>query len=230
MASATKEHPTSNGIDALIARLKQEGVAEGEAAAQKILSEAKAKAKARLAEAEAEAKRRLAEATREAEQMKRGGEEALKVAMRDAVLRLKEEMGAHFATQINGLVGKLTMDEEMLRQMILAIAGRARDEAEMDEAKTLELILPRAVATLEDLRREPKELREGALSQLVLAGAADMLRAGVTFSHAQTDSGGIVAVMKDEGVQVDLTEKAVAELILRHLQPRFRALLEGVVS
>jgi V/A-type H+-transporting ATPase subunit E len=42
--------------------------------------------------------------------------------------------------------------------------------------------------------------------------------------------GGIRIVMKDSGVVVDLTDAAVADVILRHLQPRFRAMLEGVVS
>lgn len=30
-------------------------------------------------------------------------------------------------------------------------------------------------------------------------------------------------------VEVDLTDQAIAKLLLRHLQPRFRALLEGVI-
>jgi hypothetical protein len=33
----------------------------------------------------------------------------------------------------------------------------------------------------------------------------------------------------DEDVQIDLTESAISELLLRHLLPRFRALLRGAV-
>jgi V/A-type H+/Na+-transporting ATPase subunit E len=57
-----------------------------------------------------------------------------------------------------------------------------------------------------------------------------MLRAGVTFDRSSDDAGGIRIVLKDNGLLVDLTDAAVADVILRHLQPRFRALLEGVVS
>jgi V/A-type H+-transporting ATPase subunit E len=33
----------------------------------------------------------------------------------------------------------------------------------------------------------------------------------------------------DEDVQIDLTESAISELLLRHMLPRFRALLRGAV-
>ena len=230
MATTATEQPTSNGIDALIERLKQEGVAKGEALARKIVSEAETKAKSMLAEAEAQAKQRVTAAKRETEQLQRGGEEALKVAMRDAVLQLKELISVRFAEQVGALISKLTTDEELLRKMILAVASRARTESGMDSASQLELILPRSVASLEELRRNPKELRDGPLSQLVFSTAADMLREGVSFSFASDNSGGISVVMKGDGVEVDLTDQAVANVILRHLQPRFRALLEGVVN
>ena len=230
MATTATEQPTSNGIDALIERLKQEGVAKGEALARKIVSEAETKAKSMLAEAEAQAKQRVTAAKRETEQLQRGGEEALKVAMRDAVLQLKELISVRFAEQVGALISKLTTDEELLRKMILAVASRARTESGMDSASQLELILPRSVASLEELRRNPKELRDDPLSQLVFSTAADMLREGVSFSFASDNSGGISVVMKGDGVEVDLTDQAVANVILRHLQPRFRALLEGVVN
>ena len=92
------------------------------------------------------------------------------------------------------------------------------------------VILPRTVLGLDELRSNPQELREGALSQFALASVADMLRAGVTLRGSSDDAGGIRVVLKDTGLVVDLTDAAVAGVILRHLQPRFRALLEGVVS
>ena len=36
--------------------------------------------------------------------------------------------------------------------------------------------------------------------------------------------------MKDEDIVLDLTDEAVAGLLLLHLQPRFRAILEGIVK
>ena len=230
MARAAVQQPVSSGIDALIQRLKQEGADEGRAEAQKLIADAEARARELLAQAEAKAKLRTDDATQEVDRLKRAGEEALKVAMRDAVLELKEGLSSRFAQQVQGVVAKLSTDKEVLKRMILAVASRARDEAGIDNVKQLEIILPRTVVGLDELHRNPQELREGTLSQFALASAADMLRAGVTLTRSSDDAGGIRIVLKDTGLMVDLTDAAVAGVILRHLQPRFRALLEGVVS
>ncbi len=230
MAAATIQQPVSSGIDALIQRLKQEGADEGRLAAQKLVADAEARARELLAQAEAKAKRRTDEATQESERLKRAGEEALKVAMRDAILELKEDLSSRFAQQVHRAVAKLSTDEGVLKRMILAVASRARSEADIDNVQQLEIILPRTVVGLDELRSNPQELHEGALSQFALASAADMLRAGVTYKRSSDDAGGIRVVLKDTAVVVDLTDAAVAGVILRHLQPRFRALLEGVVS
>jgi V/A-type H+/Na+-transporting ATPase subunit E len=150
--------------------------------------------------------------------------------MRDAILELKEGLSRRFAQQVRGNVAKLSTDEGVLKRMILAVASRARGEADIDDVRQLEIILPRTALGLDELRSNPQELREGALSQFALASVADMLRAGVTLMGSNDDAGGIRVVLKDTGLMVDLTDAAVAGVILRHLQPRFRALLEGVVS
>jgi V/A-type H+-transporting ATPase subunit E len=230
MVKSMPVQPTSSGIEALIERLKQEGVDQGNAEAQKLIATAEARAQEILAKAEAEAKHRTDAAAQEADRLRRAGEEALKVAMRDAVLELKEGLATRFAERVRGVIAKLSTDEEVLKKMILAVASRARAEADIDEAKEIEIILPRTVVGLDELSRNPQELREGALSQFALAAAADMLRAGVTYARSGDETGGIRVVLKDDGVAVDLTDAAVAGVILGHLQPRFRALLEGVVS
>ena len=90
--------------------------------------------------------------------------------------------------------------------------------------------LPRDVVGLDDLRRNPEELKEGSLTHFVAATAGVMLREGLVFSRAEGSQSGIRVKLLDSGVSIDLTEQAVAELLLAHLQPRFRALLEGVVK
>ena len=220
----------SAGIEALIERLKNEGVAEGRDTAERLIEEAEARARTIIEEAEAEARVMHDTATRDAEKTRRGGEEALRIAMRDAVLELKQGLADHFARQVEGTVSTLMRDDEMLKGMILAVAGRAREEADMDASAGLDVALPRSLVSLDDLRRKPEELREGSLSHFAGAAAAEMLRAGVEFFRSGDDRGGIRVTLKDEGVVVDLSEAAVAEVILRHLQPRFRALLENVVN
>ena len=220
----------SAGIETLIARLRQEGVDEGRAEAERVLSEAESRASRILKDAEAEAKSRLVAAETEVDRLERAGKEALEIAMRDAVLGLKQGLAERFAEQVTGTVSDLMRDDELLKRMILAIAGRARDEAGLDEAEDIDVILPRAVVGIDDLRRKPEELREGSLTHFAATAAADMLRKGIHFSRAEDEAGGIRVTLTDEGVVLDLTDRAVADVILRHLQPRFRALLENVVS
>ena len=57
-----------------------------------------------------------------------------------------------------------------------------------------------------------------------------MLREGVSFSASEDVQAGIRVQVKDKDIILDLTEEAVAGLLLQHLQPRFRAILEGIVK
>ena len=222
--------PDSAGIEALIARLKQEGVDEGRAEAERVLAEAESRASTILTDAETEAKSRVDAAEAETERLKRAGKEALEIAMRDAVLELKQGLTERFAEQVSGTVSEVMREDEMLKNIVLAIAARSRADAGLDSAKKIDVILPRAVVGLDELRRKPEELREGSLTHFAATAAADMLRKGISFSRAEDEADGIRVVLTNEGVVVDLTDRAVADVILSHLQPRFRALLENVVS
>jgi len=226
----TSAHQTSAGIEALIARLRQEGVDEGQTEAARIVQKADARARAILEKAEAQAAEILEAATKNATNLRKGGEEALRAAMRDAFLDMKDEIGTRFADRISGMVTALTCDQEILRGLVLAVAGRSRTESGLDSAAAVEIELPRRAIGLDDLRRAPEDLEEGSLAHFVAAAAADLLREGITFSRSATEADGIRIRLKEEGLVIDLSDKAVADVILSHLQPRFRALLEGVVS
>lgn len=227
---ADTQHPVASGIEELIGRLRREGVEEGEAEASRMLADAETKARDILQKAEAKATAMRDAARDEADRTRKSGEEALRAAMRDAVLELKDDLARRFAEQVGGTVSDMTRDDEMLKAMILAVAARARTDSGAEAAKEMEVILPRSAVGLDQLRKNPEELKEGTLSHFVASEAREMLREGITFSRAEDDAAGLRLVLKDNGMEVDLTDRAVASVILRHLQPRFRALLEGVVS
>jgi len=230
MAEHPQAHQTASGVEALISRLREEGVSAGRGEAERLAADAQARAREILGTAEAEAKAKVAEARHEADKLRRAGEDALRVAMRDTVLDLREQIAQKFAADIVRAVSSATRDEELLKRMIVAVAARARDEGNLDEADEAEVILPRAAVGLDELRRQPEELREGSLASFVAASTGSILREGVTFGRADDEEGGIRAVLGDRGVTIDLTDKALADVLLSHLQPRFRALLEGVVK
>ncbi|MFC0219484.1 V/A-type H+-transporting ATPase subunit E [Pseudochelatococcus lubricantis] len=230
MAEKTGAQRTASGVEALIARLRDEGVGAGRTEAERIVGEAQVLARATVEEAEEQAAGMLEKARREAANLQRAGEDALKAAARDTVLDLKDYLSRRFAGDVAKTVSAAMRDEELLKRMILAVAGRVREEAGVDRSQEVVFQLPRAAVGLDELRRRPEELKEGSLTHFAAASAAAMLREGVTFARADDDAGGLRIQLLDRGVSVDLTDQAVADMILAHLQPRFRALLEGVVK
>ena len=220
----------SSGVEALIERLREQGVEAGRAEADTIVTEARRRAAQIVHEAEAQAAQRVEAARKETRALQTGGEEALRIAMRDTVLRLKVELSERFSAEVRRLIAVAMDQEAFLKQLILEVAGRAREEAGVDAGEAVQALLPRALVGLEELRRNPLELREGSLSHFVLSLAGNVLAEGVTFGVADDDARGIRLYLKDKDITIDLTDEKVAALLLQHLQPRFRAILEGTVK
>lgn len=220
---------TSHGVEELLARIRAEGVESGRAEAAAIVAAAEQQAQQIVRAAEAEAERLRAEATAEAERQQRAGEEALRVAARDALLDLKQQLAEKFSREVSSMVGEGMRDPELLARLILEVAARTGEEIDRGDDEPLEVILPRDVVGLEELRRRPEELSEGALSRFVAQSVGELLQQGVTLGFADDDAQGIRLHLVARNLTIDLTDRAVAELLLRHLQPRYRALLEGVV-
>jgi V/A-type H+-transporting ATPase subunit E len=227
---ATDDKKLSSGVDELIAKLRDEGVSAGRAEADSIVGDARAQAKKILDNANADARDRIEVARKESDAYRAAGEAALKTAMRDTVLDMKMALMERFSSDLKRLVSHQMQDPEVLKQMILEVAGRTRADGEVGDADELEVILPEEVVGLEELRVNPEELRKGRLTKFVLGLTGEMLREGVAFSGSQDIAAGIQIQLKDKDITLDLTEKAVAALLLQHLQPRFRAILEGIVK
>jgi V/A-type H+-transporting ATPase subunit E len=227
---ATDDKKLSSGVDELIAKLRDEGVSAGRAEADSIVGDARAQAKKILDNANADARDRIEVARKESDAYRAAGEAALKTAMRDTVLDMKMALMERFSSDLKRLVSHQMQDPEVLKQMILEVAGRTRADGEVGDADELEVILPEEVVGLEELRVNPEELRKGRMTKFVLGLTGEMLREGVAFSGSQDIAAGIQIQLKDKDITLDLTEKAVAALLLQHLQPRFRAILEGIVK
>jgi V/A-type H+-transporting ATPase subunit E len=230
MAEQPNVQKTSVGVEALISRLRDQGVSAGRAEAERMLADAETKARAIVQNADDEARKKIDGAQAESERLRRAGEDALRAAARDTVLDLKGRLSKRFAEDVAKTVASAMRDDALLEKMILAVASRARKDGAVDKAAKLEIVLPRSAVGLDDLRRQPEELKKGTLTHFAVAMAGEMLREGVNFSRAEDGSEGIRLALLDRGVSIDLTDKAVADLLLVHLQPRFRALLEGVVK
>ena len=217
------------GVKALIDRLRNEGVSAGRSEADQIVAEAQARATDLVAKAEAKARNMVDEAQKETEALKSAANDALEVAARDTMLNLRAQIASRLDDEVTRLLSEATADPEMLKQMIVEVAGRARRGANVDAEKKVEVILPEAVVGVEELRQKPEELKEGTLTHFVLAAAGNVLRKGVEFSSAP-GFGGIKLRLVESNVEIDLTDQAIAGALLEHLQPRFRAVMEGIVK
>jgi V/A-type H+-transporting ATPase subunit E len=221
-------HSAGAGVQALIDRLKQEGVESGQREADAVLADARLKADRIVEDAEKKADE-IRETAREAARAERAAtQDALKIAARDVVLSLRNEIATRIDKETSRLLKEAFADEAFLQRLVLALAGKVRADAGLDDAKELEFVLPEQVITFEELKADPETVTEGTLTHLVVSLAANVLRDGVTFSAGEGFDG-IRIKLRDRDLEVDVTEAAIAPLLVRHLQPRFRAVMEGVV-
>lgn len=222
-------HAVASGVEALLNRLREEGVASGQARAEKIVAEAERRAKWLVDQAQQESESLREKARTDAEHFKKAGEDALRVATRDALLYLRTQLTQRFSVEVQRLVGEEVKKKEMLQQMILEIVGRVSEQTAA--AKKVEILLPSDVVGLEELRQHPEELGRDELSQFVKAVSQDMARGeGITFGVTNDKVPGLRVRLAEQGIVLDLSDQAIAALLLQHLQPRFRALLEGIVK
>jgi V/A-type H+-transporting ATPase subunit E len=222
----------SSGVETLIERLREQGVEEGRREAEGIITDAHARAKEIEQAAEARAKELVEAAMQKADRLKTGGYEALRVAMRDTVLRLRSELTETISDNVRRLITTEMDKEDFLRQLILDVAGQVRERAGIDRGEKVKVFVPRKLIASEELRHNPLELHEGGMTHFILNVAGDALREGVTIGVCDDEgcSKGIRLYLEDKDVRIDLTDVSVAELLLAHLQPRFRAVLEGTVK
>ena len=215
----------SAGVGGLINRLRDDGIAQGRSQAEALVTAAQKQASDIVAAAQREAESVLVKAKEEAGKLKAAGENALGLAMRDTVLSLEGELIKEFRNKLAQLVKGLLADPAFLQSLILQIAGKVVPES----GKRVELLLPAEIISLEDLLRKPEQAKPGTLTHFVLSLGGGMLRDGISFGVSDNGETGIRVRLIDDDVRIDLTDSAISELLLRHMLPRFRALLRGKV-
>ncbi|SFI00511.1 MULTISPECIES: hypothetical protein [Halomonadaceae] len=229
MSQAESLQGASSGVEALIERLRGEGVEQGREEARRIVGDAERRATWMIEQAERDAEELRREAREEAGRLENAAREALRVAARDAVLEMQATLTHRFRDHLRWLVGEALSREDLLQRLILELAARTRAESPLEAENDIEVMLPRDAVGLEELRRRPEALKEGTLSWFVAAQAREVLREGVRFTTGEHASGLRIRLHEHE-MELDFSDEAVAELLLQHLQPRFRAMLEGIVK
>ena len=215
----------SSGVEELIGRLRDEGVQAGQETADGIVRDAQEKAAQIVAKATAEADEALTKAGAEIEVNRAAAQEDLKLALRDTQLSLDSEVRVKFSEHVGRLVSMEMADREFLQKLILAIAGAAA--AELPEKQRVELMLPKELFVTE--RKGTKLTKKGKkkLSHLVLAISGEMLRDGFELNPTGGIHAGFRIRLVGEDLEIDLSDRALSDLILKHLTPRLKAILQG---
>ncbi|MEM9049264.1 MAG: hypothetical protein AAGC92_11160 [Pseudomonadota bacterium] len=219
--------PIAHNVDALIEKLRSEGVEAGRAEAARLTSEAESAAAEILAAARREAESLRTQAQRAAETYEAAGREALQIAMRDAIMTMKSDLMAQLEADVQRMVTSTVAEPDMLERMILELVGAVRDASGIGE--NTEIILPASLRTGEAESADPEEIRSGPLSRFALGLAQARLKDGVEFYADDALGVGLRARLADKDLTVDLSDAAIAALLMRYLQPRFRAVMEGVI-
>ncbi len=219
--------PQASGVQELIQRLRNQGVDAGRAEAERIVEEAHKRAGQIVANAKAEAEQVRVQARADAEAERKAAEAALQSAYRDTVLRLVSALTTHFEDQVRRLVARELREKEFVRKLILEVVRQATP-GDLG-AQRAEILLPAELVGMEALRAKPEEVKEGTLTHFVMGLSGEMLREGIELKPMGEDTAGIRIRLVGQDLEIDLTERAVADLLLKHLLPRYRAVLEGVI-
>lgn len=216
---------TSSGVQDLISRLRDEGVQAGNQEAERLLAEARHEAAEVLQQARSEATRLREQTRMEIEKDRESATHALKLASRDTVLELRDAVSRHFEQHVKRLVSQVSIDEELVKSMILVLAGHAASEFVRD--RDAEILVAHLMFGANEDNEVANANAEQRAHKLVLGITGNMLREGVELIPDTDISGGARVRVKGEDAEIDLSDEAVTELLMKHLLPRFQVILSG---
>lgn len=215
----------TTGVQQLIDRLSDEGVAEGQRQAEKIVEEAQKKADDMLDAARQESNEIVKQAREEAATFQAAGEEALQLAARDAIRDFGARIHGGLRNRLQELVHHELQQPDLIKRMILEITGQA-GKSLTDER--VELLLPREILSEDEARKFAESGESDELTKFVEGLIGQRLREGMSMRLGKQNQSGIAVRVVDQNVELDLTDETITELLGRHMLPRFRAVLRKV--
>ena len=208
---------TSSGVQDLIGRIRDEAVRSARDEADRMLAEARAQAARIVADARAEAAVLKKDARAAIETEHTAAIEALRMAARDTGLQLRTAVLSAFEEHVRRLVTDVSTDASVLRDMILILAGKAAED--LIKNRDAAILIPGRLAD-----EPPPELEE-FLQRSAVAFSADVLRDGIELIPASEVRGGARVRLVDDDLEIDLSDEALSEMMLKLLLPRYRRIL-----
>ena len=214
----------SVGVEALIQKLKREGVESGQAQAKAVVAEAEQRAQWMLDQAKEEAANIVETARQEASVLEQQSKAALSQAVRDVSLAVQRELTQQFEMLVHQKVDVPLNDEALLASLVEQVVLRTIKE---HPTSNLRVVLPERIVDLETLKADPEEHQNRPLSQLVKQWAVTLVDHPIQIKTEKIS--GFRVTISEYGVELNLTGEQIETLLLEHLRPRFRALIEGVI-
>jgi V/A-type H+-transporting ATPase subunit E len=189
----------SHGVQALIERLRGEGIAAGREEAARIVGQARAEIDALRAAARREADALLDSAREQIRVERDAALGAIGLAFRDSTLRLKEEFLHHFGERLRREVrDELAERPDLLRRLLESVVGG---------------VSPGLTVPGED-----------ELQRLMAGVESRMLADGVELAPV---AGGLHIRLHANELELRITDETLTALLLEHLLPRVRRQLDG---
>jgi V/A-type H+-transporting ATPase subunit E len=216
---------SASGVQELIDQIREKGVNAGKTQGSRIVEDAEQRAAWIIKQAKEEAEAIKKEADAHYRFVTEAGSGALALAFRDVKLKLKDELSLQFSEQLRKLIEKELQDPDTLKLLLISAVSKISIP---EEPQTI--FLPDKTLGINELREDHSSLEQGPLVELVSDTARKMLTKGVDIRLDNNINSGFVFLLNNGEITVEVTDKSLSNMLLKHLQPRFRAILEGVVS
>jgi V/A-type H+-transporting ATPase subunit E len=212
------------GVEQLLARIRDEGVAAARQEAERILAQAKEEAASIRARARLEAESTVAEARAGIEVEQQAGKAALRLAARDTLLELHATIRRDFEYFVRRLVTRECCDVEFIRDLVLALAGQVSQRC--IAGRNARIFVDADLLAAHAAEADADSVLGAALNARTLELSAEMLREGIELIPATASGGGARVRLVDENLELDLGDEAISRLLMRFLLPRFRHIIE----
>lgn len=196
-------------LQELINKIKKDGVASAEEAANALLGEAKDKAAAIVSEAQSKADEIIANAKKESERMEKASENAIAQAGRNLLLSFRDSLTKELSAIVESEVGK-TYSSALLSKLL---PETVKAWVANTDAADVSVLLPEA---------ELKELESG-----LRAALKDEISKGLELKIDNSISSGFRIGVKDGSAYYDFSAEAVADLFSAYLNPRVAAIMKA---
>ena len=135
------------------------------------------------------------------------------------LLNLQDQVLGSFNSEVRRLVSEQLHNDNLLQSLLQSVVVEACRNDGLTLNKTVELLLPES---------ELVDFKQDSFNQLVLSVSREMFDRGIELKLGRHKKNGLCIRLTGQGIEVDMVDDTLSQLLLEHLQPRFRDLLQGV--